>query len=154
MKSLSRNRIDIIVGLFVVFAIVSVTFIALRSANLTEIATKKDYSLFINFDNVGSLVQRAPVKSSGVRVGQVKKIEYNGLDHVANVEITIEDRYHFPTDSIFSIVSSNLLGGQYVAIEVGGELDALKDKDTLDGNSAIVLEDLISRFLFDNAGDE
>lgn len=153
MKSLSRRKIDIIVGLFVVFALASTTFIALRAANVTSFSKTEGYSIFIMFENIGSVVERAPVKSSGVRVGQIKTIEYDKTDYVAKVEIVIENQYQFPTDSIFSIVSSNLLGGQYISIEVGGEQAMLQANDSLEGNSAIILEELISQFLFDKAGE-
>ena len=88
-----------------------------------------------------------------MRVGRVKDISYDNNNHIAVVDIVIENRHTFPSDSLFSIVSSNLLGGQYIAIEVGGEDTMFKDGDVTEGNSAIVLEDLISKLLFDKAGE-
>lgn len=153
MRNFSRRNIDIVIGLFVAFAVAGTVFIALRSANITDISKNDGYSIYLQFDNVGSLVERSPVKSSGVRVGQIRTIRYNNDDHIADVEIVINNAYQFPTDSIFSIVSSNLLGGQYIAIEVGGEEEMLKDGDEMVGNSAIILEELIGQFLFDKAGE-
>lgn len=153
MASLSRHRLDFTIGLFVLVAAVGVVFIALRAANITDISTADSYEMRLHFDNIGGIVARAPVKSGGVRVGNVKAISYNDESHVAVVNIAIESKYRFPTDSIFSIVSSNLLGGQYIAIDVGGEEATFKNGDVAEGNSAIVLEELISKFLFEKAGE-
>lgn len=133
-------------------AIVATVFIALRAANLTEFSDA-GYTIRLRFENVGSLAPRSPVKSSGVKVGQVQSIAFNSEDFVAEVEVAIFAGHHFPADSIFSIVSSNLLGGQYVSIEAGGEDEIISEGAVLDGNSAIVLEHLISEFVFDKAGE-
>lgn len=153
MLDLSRHKLDFIIGLFILFAAVSTVFIALRAANLTEVSGTDGYLVRVQFDNIGSLAERAPVKSSGVRVGRVKAITYDSSEYFAVVDVVIEAQYQFPKDSIFSIVSSSLLGGQYVAIEVGAEEAVLQENDTLRGNSAVILEELISKFLFDNAGE-
>lgn len=153
MARLSRKQIDLYVGAFVLFAVAAVIFIALRAANITDVATERAYSLTVIFDDIGGLSKRAPVKSSGVRVGQVRAVAYNDEDYHAEVEVVIDQQYQFPADSIFSIVSGNLLGGQYIAIEVGGEDEMLAADDVLYGESAIVLESLISKFLFDEAGE-
>ena len=145
-----RHNIDFIVGLFVVFAAVSVVFIALRAANLTEVDTG-GYTLSVRFENVGSLTEDAPVKSGGVPVGRVGRIVFDDDDYAARVEVTIDQRYKFPKDSILAIVSSNLLGGQYVAIEAGGDEEMLEGGDEVAGESALVLEHLISQFLLNKA---
>jgi phospholipid/cholesterol/gamma-HCH transport system substrate-binding protein len=148
----ARQKTDFAVGVFLVVAAVGVVFIALRAANIAEFAVGDEYPLRLQFDNVGGLIERAPVKSGGVRVGRVKSISYDRDEHFAVVDILIDERFSFPADSIFSIVSSNLLGGQYVAINVGGDDEMLAKNDVIQGESAIVLEDLISRFLFNEAG--
>ena len=153
MIILSRHKLDFIIGLFVLCAAISVVFIALKTANITAVSDSNGYHVQVEFDNIGSLVERAPVKSSGVLVGRVQKISYNSDDYIATVDIILENRYQFPADSIFSIVSSNLLGGQYIAIDVGGEEEFIENDQVFQGNSAIVLEELISKFLFDNAGE-
>lgn len=153
MARLSRKEIDFYVGIFVLVAVAAVIFIALRAANITDVTSEEGYEVKILFDEIGSLSERAPVKSSGVRVGRVKSIAYNNEDYIAEVDIVLDNQYQFPTDSIFSIVSSNLLGGQYIAIEVGGEEEFVQGGEVIDGNSAIVLEALISKFLFDKAGE-
>ena len=147
---MTRKDIDFIVGLFVVFAAASVVFIALRAANLTEVDAG-GYSLSVRFENVGSLTENAPVKSGGVPVGRVGAIVFDDEEYAARVEVNIHPEHQFPKDSILAIVSSNLLGGQYVAIEAGGEDEMLKDGDELVGESALVLEHLISQFLLNKA---
>ena len=153
MLALSRHKLDFIIGLFILFAAAAAVFVALRTANITEVSGADGYLVRVQFDNIGGLVERAPVKSSGVKVGRVKSITYDSTDYIAVVDIVIESRYRFPVDSIFSIVSSSLLGGQYVSVEVGAEDALLKNHDVLQGNSAVILEELISKFLFDNAGE-
>ena len=151
--NLSRSRIDFAVGLFVLFALVAVVFVALRVANIASVSAGDGYVLHVNFDNIGSLVERSPVKSSGVKIGRVQKIAYDTENFSARVDLVIDDDYLFPSDSTFSIVSSNLLGGQYIAVEVGAEDRNFQENDVIEGNSAIVLEELISKFLFDKAGE-
>ena len=153
MSLATRRDIDFVTGLFVLGSIIAFVFLALRAANLTEISGDDGYTIKVRFENIGALVNRAPVKSSGVLVGRVKNIVYNNEDYVAEVSLVIGEEYQFPVDSIFSIVSSNLLGGQYVSIEVGGEEKNLAEDVVLQGESAIVLEHLISKFLFDKAGE-
>ena len=146
-----RRGADFVVGLFVIFAFAGLLFIALRAADITHMSSASSYVVRVRFDNIGSLADLSPVKSSGVRVGQVKSIAYDTQEYMALVEIIIDSRYQFPSDSIFSIVSSNLLGGQYISIEVGAEEGMIDHNALVEGNSAIVLENLISKFLFDKA---
>lgn len=147
---MTRQNIDFIVGLFVVFAAASVVFIALRAANLTEVDAG-GYSLSVRFENVGSLTENAPVKSGGVPVGRVGAIVFDDEEYAARVEVNIDPEHQFPKDSILAIVSSNLLGGQYVAIEAGADDEMLQNGDELVGESALVLEHLISQFLLNKA---
>lgn len=149
----SRQTLDFAVGLFVLIAGLLVVFIALRAANLTDVAREDGYSIRVQFEQIGSLSHRALVKSSGVQVGRVEEVRYNNSDFTAEVDLLINDGYRFPDDSIFAIESSNLLGGQYIAIEPGGSETNLSDGSVVSGNSAIVLEHLISKFLFEKAGE-
>ena len=153
MIALARHQLDFIIGLFVSLALVGAVFIALRAANITDVSSTEGYRLHIKFDNIGNLVERAPVKSGGVLVGRVQRISYDSEEYIAVVDIVIQPQYQFPADSIFSVVSSSLLGGQYISVEVGGEDEMLEASQVVRGNSAIILEELISKFLFDNAGD-
>ena len=107
----------------------------------------------MRFENVGALAERAPVKSGGVKVGRVQNIAFNSERFIAEVEVLIFKDHYFPADSIFSIVSSNLLGGQYISIEAGGDDEALQPDAVVEGDSALVLEHLIGKLLFDKAGE-
>lgn len=153
MIPLSRHKIDFLVGLFILCAAIGVVFIALRAAHITDVDTGDGYMVQVRFDNVGTLVERSPVKTSGVRVGRVQSIRYDAEEFVALVDIVIDPGYRFPADSIFSVVSSSLLGGQYVSIDVGGDLEMIESGAVVEGNSALILEELIGKFLFDKAGE-
>ena len=150
----SHQKINFIVGLFVVVAVICVVFIALQAANIAQVSNSGGYTISAQFEQIGALNERAPVKSSGVRVGRVKDIHFNNELFIAEVILVIDGEHQFPVDSIFSIVSANLLGGQYVSIDPGGAEENLKEGDVVDGDSAIVLEHLISKFLFDEANKE
>lgn len=153
MVALARYHLDFIIGLFVALAVAGTVFIALRAANITNVSSSDGYHLQLKFENIGNLASRSAVKSSGVLVGRVQRISYDSEEYIALVDVVIQPEYSFPTDSIFSIVSSSLLGGQYIAIEVGGDEEMLEANQVVRGNSAIILEELISKFLFDKAGD-
>lgn len=154
MKGLEpRQRLDFLVGLFIAGAAVATVFIALRAANIADVSGADGYVIRAQFEQVGALPPRAPVKSSGVRVGRVKAVTFNDEEFIAEVEMVIDGQFQFPSDSIFSIESSNLLGGQYIAINPGGAEDNLQPGQVVSGNSAIILEHLISKFLFDKAGE-
>jgi phospholipid/cholesterol/gamma-HCH transport system substrate-binding protein len=108
------------------------------------------------FDNIGQLKVRAAVSMSGVTVGRVEGIEYDKTDYKALVTMRIDKRYDsIPNDSDASIYTSGLLGGQYIGISPGGSETNLKDGDQIEfTQSAIVLENLISKFLFSMAGKD
>lgn len=148
----TRAFLDFAVGLFIIGAILGTTFIALRAANIARGSTE-GYVVTAHFDHIGSLGPRAPVKSAGVRVGRVQEIRYNDEDFIAEVSIFINRKHQFPSDSTFAIVSGNLLGGQYVSINPGGAEDNLEGDSVVVGESAIVLEHLIGKFLLDKADE-
>ena len=147
----SHRRLDLVIGLFVAGAALCAAFVALRAADV--IGGGDGYVIRAQFDQIGGLPSRAPVKSAGVRVGRVEDIAFNDDDFVAEVTMRIDGEHLFPADSIFSIVSSNLLGGQYISISPGGAEENLEPGQLVVGNSAIVLEHLIGKFLFDKAGE-
>lgn len=151
---MNRDRVNLLAGMLIIAAAASIVFIALKAANLSEIGTVQSYNISANFDNIGQLKPRSPVKSSGVLVGRVNNIELDTKNFVAVASLDIENKYIFPADSIFSIVSTNLLGDQYINIEAGGDEKNLADGAKVNGNSAIILEELISKFLFDKASDD
>jgi phospholipid/cholesterol/gamma-HCH transport system substrate-binding protein len=150
---MNRRQVDFMFGLFVLFGALALIFIALRAANITAVARADTYDLVITFENIGGLKTRSPVKSSGVIVGRVIAVHFNHDTFEAEVEVAMDERFHFPADSIFSIVSSNLLGDQYIAIYAGGEDENLKSGDVIVGNSALILEELIGKFLFEKAAE-
>ena len=151
---IQRKNIDLLAGLLVIIALISLTFIALKAANISSATTGETYLLDVRFENIGGVQEKAPVKSSGVLVGRVDEIRLDTEDYEAIVTLAIDQQYQFPKDSIFSIVSANLLGGQYIHIDAGGHDESLAHGDTAFGNSALILEELIGKFLFDKAREE
>jgi len=146
---MSREKTDFWVGLFVLLGAAAVVFLALKAGNLSSFSFGSTYTLTANFDNIGGLKVRAPVKSAGVTIGRVAGISFDDQTFQAVVRLDIEQGYDFPTDSSAKILTSGLLGEQYIGIEPGGE-----DKNFAEGDkirytqSAVVLENLISQFLY------
>lgn len=151
---MSDNKSDFWVGLFVLLGILALAFLALRAGNLSSFSFAPTYKVEASFDNLGGLKVRAPIKSSGVVVGRVVDISFDNQQFVANVAFEIDEKYKFPDDSSASILTSGLLGEQYIGITPGGD-----DKDLEDGSrilytqSAVVLEELISKFLYSKASE-
>ena len=150
---MDRDKIDLGAGLFIILAVISLIFIALRAANLTNVNIATTYSLAVSFENIGGLKERSPVKSSGIVVGRITSLNLDQDNYEAIALLDIDSSFTFPEDSTFSVVSTNLLGDQYINIEAGGADKMLSDGDITVGNSAIILEDLISKFLFDEAAE-
>ncbi|MEY3201060.1 MAG: outer rane lipid asymmetry maintenance protein MlaD [Pseudomonadota bacterium] len=151
---MNRTIIDLWVGVFVAIGLASLVFLALKVGNLSSSNHGETYTLQARFDNIGGLKARAPVKSAGVVVGRVRSIEFDSERYVALVKMDIDARYPFPRDTIATILTSGLLGEQYVGMKVGGDVDMLKNGDTIkQSQSAVVLEDLIGQFLFSKAAE-
>ena len=151
---MNRTTMDIWVGIFVAIGIAATVFISLRVANLASSTSGATYSVSAEFDNIGGLKARAPVKSAGVVVGRVSSISLDPTSYRAVVTINIEQRYSFSTDTSASIFTSGLLGEQYVGLEVGGEEQTLKDQDRIElTSSAMVLESMIGGFMLDKASE-
>lgn len=151
MKS-SKN--DVWVGLFVLIGALALLFLALKSANLLTLNFQDSYRVVARFDNIGGLKPRAAVKSAGVVVGRVADISFDDKTFQASVTLDLEKRFGFPKDSSLKILTSGLLGEQYVGIEPGGDLKNIAAGDVLTTTqSAVVLENLISQFLFSKAAD-
>ncbi len=150
---MSRTTLDLWVGVFVVIGIGALFFLALRVGNFAGPDLSDTYTVTARFDNIGGLKARAPVKSAGVVVGRVNSIDFDTHSYRAQVQFTIATRYEFPSDTIASILTSGLLGEQYIGLDAGGDIDMLADGDMIEiTQSAIVLEKLIGQFLFDKAG--
>ncbi|MEN9383484.1 MAG: hypothetical protein RI959_716 [Pseudomonadota bacterium] len=151
---MQRSKIDLWVGLFVLVGASAVLFLALQSANLLSLNMQPTYRVTARFDNAGGLKPRAAVKSAGVVVGRVEGIAFNDKAFQADVTLALEARYAFPKDSSLKVLTSGLLGEQYVGIEPGGDEKNLAAGDVVTNTqSAIVLENLIGQFLFNKAAE-
>ena len=151
---MGKKGIETLVGLFVLLGIAALLFLALQAANLGSFNSGATYTLRANFDNVGGLKPRAPVRSAGVKVGRVTGITLDGKTFQGVVTMEIERGYEFPKDSAAKILTSGVLGDQYVGIEPGGDDKNLVAGDTVaQTQSAVVLENLIGQFLTGKAAD-
>ena len=152
---MDRTVLDAWVGIFVVVGIAALFILALKVSNSgTTFNTGETYRITAEFDNIGGLKVRAPVKSSGVVVGRVSEIQFDSKKFVARVILTLDKRYEFPKDTSVSILTSGLLGEQYIGLEAGGDTAMLKDGDSLKlTQSAVVLEKLIGQFLYNKAAE-
>lgn len=151
---MSRKELDLWVGAFVLVGIGALLFLALKVANLSAFSTAETYQILAKFDNIGGLKPRAPVKSAGVVVGRVSEIRFDNQTFEAMVTISVDKRYEFPKDSSAKILTSGLLGEQYVGLAAGGDSANLKNGDALKiTQSAVVLENLISQFLYSKAAE-
>jgi len=149
---MSTEKTDWWVGLFVLLGGIALAFLALRAANLSSFSFSPTYALSAKFDNIGGLKVRAPVKSAGVVVGRVSSISLDTKTYQAVVRIDMEKSFLFPLDSSAKILTSGLLGEQYIGLEAGGDETNLPDNGMIQyTQSAIVLESLISQFLFNTA---
>jgi phospholipid/cholesterol/gamma-HCH transport system substrate-binding protein len=151
---MKRRSMDILVGLFVLAGIAALFFLALRAANLGTLVVDDGYELRAQFDNIGGLKVRAPVRSAGVVVGRVDSIGFDTETFRADVRLSMDSRYRFPKDSSVKILTAGLLGEQYIGIEPGAEEKMLANGDTVQlTQSAVVLENLISQFLYGRASE-
>ena len=151
---MNRTVLDLWVGFFVAIGIAAVLFLALKVGNLSSAHLSETYSLQAKFDNIGGLKVRGPVKSAGVLVGRITEIKFDPVTYEAVVTVSIDGRYQFPKDTFASIYTAGLLGEQYVGLDVGGDEKMLKSGDTITKTqSAVVLEKLISQFLFSKAAE-
>ncbi len=151
---MQRSKNDVWVGLFVLLGGLGLVFLALQAANLLSLSFERGYSVTAKFDNIGGLKPKAAVKSSGVVVGRVESIAFDDKSFQARVRLSMDKRYAFPKDSSLKILTSGLLGEQYIGIEAGAEAVNLAEGDSISTTqSAVVLENLISQFLYSKAAD-
>ena len=149
---MNRSAIDLWVGIFVTIGLGAIVFLALKVGNLTSLDSKASYRIEANFDNIGGLKLRAPVKAAGVIVGRVESVTLDPKTYEARVALKIDNGYQFSKDTIAAILTSGLLGEVYIGLEAGGDPVMLADGGRIGKTqSAIVLEKLISQFLFDKA---
>ncbi len=146
--------VDFWVGLFVLLGALALVFLSLKAGNLISFTAGDQYRVTAEFDNIGGLKSRAPVKSAGVTVGRVANIKLDPVTFRAVVSLDLEQGFEFPKDSSARILTSGLLGEQYVGIEAGGDLENLVGGEKFARTqSAVVLENLISQFLFSKASE-
>jgi phospholipid/cholesterol/gamma-HCH transport system substrate-binding protein len=151
---MQRSKIDVWVGLFVLIGGVAILFLALQSANLLSLNFQSTYSVTAKFENVGGLKRDAAVRSAGVVVGRVESLVFDDKTFQARVTLALEKRYVFPKDSSLKILTSGLLGEQYIGIEAGAADTNLVAGDVVGATqSAVVLENLISQFLYSKAAE-
>lgn len=151
---MQRSKNDVWVGLFVLIGALALVFLALQSANLLSLSFERGYGVTAKFDNIGGLKPKAAVKSAGVVVGRVESISFDDKTFQARVRLSMDKRYAFPKDSSLKILTSGLLGEQYIGIEAGADGANLAEGDSISTTqSAVVLENLISQFLYSKAAD-
>ena len=152
---MDKTTFDIWVGLFVAMGIAALMGLAMKVGNLTSSTLGETYTVTANYENIGGLKPRAPVKSSGVVVGRIDSIKFDTKAYQAVVTLKIDKRYPFPKDTFANIYTSGLLGEQYISLEAGGDVHFLKEGDRISKTQdAVVLEKLISQFLYNKATEE
>ena len=151
---MNRSMIDLWVGVFVAAGFAGLLFLALKVGNLATFSTNQTYQVEAKFANIGGLKVRGPVKSAGVVVGRVAGIRFDNESYEAIVSMTVDVSYQFPRDTTAKILTSGILGEQYIGLEAGGDGVMLKQGDRIRlTQSAVVLENLISQFLFNKAAE-
>lgn len=152
---MNRTLTDLWVGIFVVLGLGAILVLALRVGNASatfDVTTT--YTVYGDFENIGGLKVRAPVKSAGVVVGRVANIQLNRETYKARATLAIDKRYQFPADTSAAILTAGLLGEQYIGFDAGADSENLKEGAVLQiTQSAIVLEKLISQFLYNKAAE-
>jgi len=151
---MNRTLLDLWVGFFVALGLAALLFLALKVGNLSAAHLSETYVLQARFDNIGGLKVRGPVRSAGVLVGRISDIRFDSESYQALVTMNIDGRYRFPRDTFASIYTAGLLGEQYIGFDVGGDEKMLEAGETVKmTQSAVVLEKLISQFLFNKAAE-
>jgi len=152
---MERTTLDMWVGAFVVGGLIALLILAFKVGNLSGYDGSETYMVYGEFDNIGGLKIKAPVKSSGVVVGRVSGIRFDNKSFLAHVEMRLSKNNQFPKDTSAAILTSGLLGEQYIGLEAGGDEQNLKNGDKfMLTQSAMVMEQLIGQFLFSKAADE
>jgi len=146
---MERRTVDLWVGIFVTAGLIGLLVLALKVGNANSVSVSDGYTITAQFDNIGGLRARAPVRSAGVLVGRVEMVGFDNETLRAKVIMRIDKRYQFPKDSSVSILTAGLLGDQFIGIDGGGDVELLEDGDRVRlTQSAIVLEKVIGQFLY------
>ena len=151
----SSHQIELTAGIFLLLAIAALIFLAMQATD-RGVTTGGSYEITASFSNVGGLKPRAKVSMGGVTIGMVENIQLDPDTFDAQVVMRISDRYdNLPEDTSASILTAGILGDQYVGLEPGGSPEALREGDRIMlTNSAVVLEQLIGRYMFNTDGDD
>ena len=151
---MERTTLDLWVGAFVVAGLAALVILAMKVGNLSTYNVSDTYQLDAYFTNIGGLKPKASIKSAGVLVGRVTGITLDTNRYEAKVTMSIDQRYKFPKDTFASILTSGLLGEQYIGLSPGAEDKMLKNGDELKHTqSAMVLENLIGKLLYSKASE-
>lgn len=146
---MKKSILEFWVGLFVLLGVAALGVLAFQAAGGKSMGGgAQTYTVYASFDDIGGLKPQAPIKTAGVLVGRVESIELDPKNFQAKVRMSLDKKYAFSVDSSAKILTSGLLGEQYIGLEQGGEEDKLRDGDTLTlTTSAMVLENLINKFV-------
>ena len=149
---MNKTVLDLWVGLFVIAGIAALLFLTFKVGSMNAVNTTDSYEVTARFENIGGLKARAPVKGAGVVVGRVVDVRFDNATYEAAVTLRLDKRYAFPKDTSAAIMTSGLLGEQYIGLEAGGGSIKLKEGDSiLITQDAVVLENLIGQFLYGKA---
>ena len=149
---MERTTLDLWVGMFVVAGIAALVVLAFKVGNLSTYNVSDTYQLQAYFTNIGGLKPQASIKSAGVLVGRVTGVTLDTERYEAKVVMSIDKRYQFPKDTFANILTSGLLGEQYIGLAPGGDTEMLKGGEVIKKTqSAVVLEDMIGKFLYNKA---
>lgn len=148
----NKRWLEIVVGLFVAVGLAALVMLAMKVSNLATVSRESGYDLIARFDNVGGLKVRSPVTLAGVRVGQIAAIDIDKVTYQAVVTINVSNRYELPLDTHAAVLTSGLLGEQYVGLEPGGDEAYLQPGDEIKmTQSALVLEQVLGQFIYSRA---
>lgn len=149
------RAVEIGTGLFVLLGLAALFFLTTQTTGSDNFSGEDTYEVSARFENVGSLKDRAPVAMSGVTIGRVTSVEFDPVELNALVKFEIDSQYdQIPDDSDASILTAGLLGSQYIGLQVGGSEFYLEEGSEIQfTQSAIVIENLISKYLFNNDSD-
>ncbi len=151
---MARSTLNLWVGIFVLLGFFSFLMLGFKVGNLSAGGSGSTYTVIAHFDNIGQLKERAPVRSAGVLVGRVNSVSFDPVHYNAEVKMAIDSKYRFPKDTSASVLTSGILGEQYIGLDAGGDDKMLKDGDEIKlVQGAVVLERLIGQFLFNKAQD-
>ena len=151
---MERTTLDMWVGLFVVAGIAALVMLAMKVGNLGTYNVSDTYQVYAHFTNIGGLKPKASIRSAGVLVGRVTEITLDTEKYEAKVVMSLDKRYQFRKDTFANILTSGLLGEQYIGLMPGGDTEMLKNgEEVKKTQSAMVLEDLISKFMYSKAAE-